>query len=114
MFWSEIRQIATEISPERIFVLQVDVVLQKVEEFSGNNLPDELVLKGKGGTDFRPGFEWLADENIQPGVCVYFTDMECSDYPDEPTFPVIWCDWGGPSSARYREPWGERIGVATS
>lgn len=114
MFWSEIRQIATEISPERIFVLQVDVVLQKVEEFSGNDLPDELILKGKGGTDFRPGFEWLADENIQPGVCVYFTDMECTDYPDEPTFPVIWCDWGGPSSARYREPWGERIGVATS
>ena len=94
MFWTEIREIASEISPKRIFVLQVDTVLQQVEEFSSDDLPGELVLKGKGGTDFRPGFEWLNDENIQPGVCVYFTDMECIRYPEEPPFPVIWCDLG--------------------
>ena len=112
MFWTEIREIAMEISPERIFVLQVDTVLQKVEEFTSDDLPDELVLKGEGGTDFRPGFQWLNDENIQPGVCVYFTDMECTKYPDEPAFPVIWCDWSGETSAMYREPWGERIVVS--
>ena len=46
-----------------------------------DDLPDEIAIKGRGGTDFRPGFTWLDQQGIQPRVCLYFTDMECSDYP---------------------------------
>ena len=55
------------------------------------------MLKGRGGTDFRPGFEWLDEQKIQPAVCLYFTDMECSSYPEtEPPFPTTWVNWGVP------------------
>ncbi len=113
-FWAELREIAAEIQPESVHVLQVDAALQDAAEYAPDDLPEEIVVKGRGGTDFRPGFEWLDEQGIQPAVCLYFTDMECSDYPEaEPGFDVIWANWGPPPSGWNREPWGERIDIAT-
>ena len=108
--WAEIRAIAAELRPERIIVLQVDTALHRVDEYAPGDLPDRLTVKGRGGTDFRPGFRWLEAQTIRPACCLYFTDMECSRYPQsEPPFDVLWINTGGPPSDRYREPWGERI-----
>ena len=104
------REIATELQPETVVVLQVDAALQDVATYSASDLPVETALKGRGGTDFRPGFAWLEEQGIQPGVCLYLTDMECNRYPEaEPQFPVTWCNWGAPPDDWNREPWGERI-----
>ena len=112
-FWAELREIAAEIRPESVVVLQVDAAVQDAAEYAPDDLPDEIALKGRGGTDFRPGFEWLDEQGIRPSVCLYFTDMECSDYPEtEPGFPTIWCNWSEPPEDWNREPWGERIDMA--
>ena len=89
-------------------------MLQDAAEYAASDLPDTITLKGRGGTDFRPGFAWLEENGRQPGCCIYLTDMECDDYPDaEPFFPVIWCNYGPVPSDAYREPWGERIDMRT-
>ena len=112
-FWAELREVATEIQPESVHVLQVDAAVQVAAEYAPDDLPDEIVVKGRGGTDFRPGFEWLDEHGIQPGVCLYFTDMECSSYPEaEPGFDTIWVNYSSPPSEWNREPWGERIDIA--
>ena len=113
-FWAELREVAAEIRPESVIVLQVDTVLQDAAEHSADDLPDGIVVKGRGGTDYRPGFAWLERQGIEPGVCLYFTDMECSDHPEtEPPFPLIWVDYGDPDSRwRHPAPWGERIQIA--
>ena len=112
-FWAELREVAAEIRPETVIVLQVDAVLQDAAEYAPDDLPDEIALKGRGGTDFRPGFEWLDEQGIRPGVCLYFTDMECSRYPEtEPSFPTIWVNYSSPPEDWNREPWGERIDIA--
>ena len=112
-FWAELREVAAEIRPETVIVLQVDAAVQHAAEYAPDDLPDEIAVKGRGGTDFRPGFAWLDEQGIEPGVCLYFTDMECSDYPEvEPGFPVAWINWGPPPSQWNREPWGERIDIA--
>ena len=109
-FWSEIREIADELEPERIVLLQVDTALRKANEYSPGELPEQLSLKGRGGTDFRPGFRWLDEQGIRPACCLYFTDMECNRYPDaEPDFPVLWVNYSTSPSDWNREPWGERI-----
>ncbi len=111
-FWVELREIAAEIWPERVFVLQVDAALRDAAEYTADDLPEEITLKGRGGTDFRPGFEWLDEQGIQPAVCLYFTDLECSSYPEaEPVFPVIWVDHSESSSEANGQPWGDRIAI---
>ena len=67
--------------PETAIVLQVDAAVQDAAEYAPDDLPDEIAIKGRGGTDFRPGSAWLDQQGIRPGVCLYFTDMECSSNP---------------------------------
>ena len=112
-FWAELREVAAEVQPESVHVLQVDASVQDAAEYAPDDLPDEIVVKGRGGTDFRPGFEWLDEHGIQPAVCLYFTDMLCSSYPEaEPGFDTIWVNYSSPPSEWNREPWGERIDIA--
>ncbi len=111
-FWSEVREVATEIEPGRVILLQVDTAVRDAAEYAAGDLPDEIVVRGRGGTDFRPGFEWLDEQGIRPGVCLYLTDMECSRYPEaEPAFDVLWVNHGDPPGDWNREPWGERIDI---
>ncbi len=112
-FWSEVREVASDIEPERVVVLQVDTAVRDAAEYAAGDLPEEIVVRGRGGTDFRPGFAWLEEHDVQPGVCLYLTDMECSRYPEtEPDFPVIWVNYGDIPGDWNREPWGERIDIS--
>ena len=111
-FWAELREIATELQPERVILLQVDAAVQDAAEYAASDLPEEIRVKGRGGTDFRPGFAWLEENGIRPGVCLYLTDMLCSSYPEtEPGFDVVWANYAEPPSDWNREPWGERIQI---
>ena len=111
-FWAELREIATELQPERVILLQVDAAVQDTAEYAASDLPDEIAVKGRGGTDFRPGFAWLEENGIRPGVCLYLTDMLCSSYPEtEPAFDVVWANYAEPPGDWNREPWGERIQI---
>ena len=97
-FWAEVREITAELQPDSIYVLQVDAVLQDAAEYPAGELPDSITIKGRGGTDFRPGFAWLHEQGVRPGCCLYLTDMECDSYPEaEPGYPVIFCNWGAPA-----------------
>ncbi len=109
-FWAELRGLASELRPERVILLQVDTMVRDVAEYSAFDLPDSVEIHGRGGTDFRPGFEWLEEQGIQPGLCLYFTDMCCSRYPgQEPGFSTVWLNWDEPPPDYFREPWGEQI-----
>ena len=111
-FWTELREIATELQPERVILLQVDAAVQDAAEYAASDLPDEIAIRGRGGTDFRPGFAWLEENAIRPGVCLYLTDMLCSSYPEtEPAFDVVWANYAQPPGDWNREPWGERIQI---
>ena len=41
--------------------------MQDAAEYAATDLPDEIAIKGRGGTDFRPGFVWLEEHDIRPG-----------------------------------------------
>ena len=61
-------------------------------------------LEGGGGTDFRPVFDWVETENLNPNLLVYFTDAE-GDFPKlAPNYPVVWLVKG-----KGDVPWGERV-----
>ncbi|TVT51647.1 MAG: hypothetical protein FHK82_15305 [Sedimenticola thiotaurini] len=65
-------------------------------------LPREF--KGGGGTDFKPVFEWIEQNDSNADLLIYFTDAQ-GHFPDhEPRMPVIWLVKG-----RAEVPWGQRI-----
>ncbi|RMG33306.1 MAG: hypothetical protein D6720_11690 [Gammaproteobacteria bacterium] len=73
-----------------------------IEPWEDLDLPDQL--SGGGGTDFRPVFEWLEQQGVQPELLVYFTDAEGRFPEREPNYPVIWLVKG-----REKVPWGQRV-----
>jgi predicted metal-dependent peptidase len=63
-----------------------------------------MQIKGGGGTDFRPVFEWLDQYGQHPELVVYFTDAQGRFPQYEPNYPVIWLVKG-----KENVPWGQRI-----
>ncbi len=61
-------------------------------------------VKGGGGTDFRPVFDWVERQDIKPDSLVYFTDA-CGNFPDiNPNYPVVWLIKG-----KQLVPFGVRV-----
>jgi len=102
-FGSEVREIIGEVRPESTHVVYCDAAVAKVEEFG----PDEPVTfspGGGGGTDFRPVFDWVAKEGIEPSSLIYFTDL-IGRFPSyEPSYPVLWV-----SVNKRQAPFGETL-----
>ena len=88
--WGEIRSICEELEPDQVTVMQCDSRISDVENYPGADLPMELVVRGRGGTAFRPVFEYIEDEGNWPQFMIYLTDLECKDFGPEPGYPVFW------------------------
>lgn len=81
-----------ETFPCRLSVLQADAALQAVAQFEpmdGTEIPPTIDIHGRGGTDFRPVFEWIAI-HAPDAVVLYATDGFGSFPTQPPTNPVIW------------------------
>lgn len=64
----------------------------------------DVEIRGGGGTNFRPVFEWVGEQDRAPDLLVYFTDAE-GLFPDiEPDYPVNWLVKG-----KAKVPFGVRI-----
>jgi predicted metal-dependent peptidase len=81
-----------ETFPCQLTVIQCDAKIHSVttyEEMDGEEIPPKVQLLGRGGTDFRPIFQWI-DENAVGAHLIYATDGQGS-FPDtEQTGGVIW------------------------
>jgi predicted metal-dependent peptidase len=90
--------------PEVLYDVYCDARVNKVRELLPEDRPFELLYVGGGGTSFKPPFKWVEDNDVQPDVLVYFTDLD-GDFPDRaPDYPVIWL-----ATKDRPVPWGEVI-----
>lgn len=88
-FASEITSIFDECKPERVHVVYCDARVAHVQEFEPGDVI-KLVPRGGGGTDFRPAFDWVKQQAIDPACMIYLTDTY-GTFPDqEPEYPVVW------------------------
>ena len=81
-----------EAFPCRVTLLQADAEIQEVRVFEamdGVEVPQCLAMKGRGGTDFRPVFQWLARE-APDAVLLYATDGLGTFPKAAPLSPVLW------------------------
>lgn len=85
-------------------VLFHDTEVRSQQSFGRQDLPFTLTPHGGGGTDFRPVPDYVEQENLQPVCLLWFTDLECSRFPDEPDYPVLWITSGREDNS---PPFGE-------
>jgi predicted metal-dependent peptidase len=105
-FAGEISAISDEAKPEAIHVLYCDAAVQSAQQF-GPSEAVRLEPKGGGGTDFRPAFEWVAENDIAPVCLIYLTDLCCDSYPEAPEYPLLWV-----TDSRRSAPFGETLRIS--
>jgi predicted metal-dependent peptidase len=110
MIASETQGVLSEYQSVEIILLHVDSAFQGEQLITADDVPLDLTPLGGGGTNFRPGFKRIEDEDHPVVGVIYMTDGYCSDYPDEePDYPVIWCLTEKCDS--FQPPWGEIIHI---
>ncbi|PYY24928.1 MAG: hypothetical protein DMG62_00735 [Acidobacteria bacterium] len=104
-FAGEISAIAAEAEPEAIHVVYCDAAVQSSQEFQdGESI--RLEPKGGGGTDFRPVFAWVEENQLDPVCLIYLTDLCCHSFPEAPEYPVLWV-----TKSRRKAPFGETLRI---
>jgi len=90
-FQSEINCILEDTQPEKVYVLYCDTKVHKdVDEYTFDDLPVKLTMRGGGGTDFTDPFNWVEKNGEQPAVFIYFTDLYGSCSAPMPDYPALW------------------------
>jgi predicted metal-dependent peptidase len=64
----------------------------------------DIDIRGGGGTDFKPVFNWVQEQDSVPDLLMYFTDAEGLFPKAEPLYPVLWLVKG-----KETVPFGQRI-----
>lgn len=87
-------------------VTMLDVDTKVVGEPQELMVGDVVTAKGGGGTDFRPGFEWINKNLFDVKAVFYLTDGFCNSFPDEPDYPTLWVVY---DNEDFTPPFGEVI-----
>lgn len=76
----------------KLYLIYCDCQVNKVIVIDQNDTELPTKLYGGGGTDFRPVFNYLEQEQIEPTCVIYFTDGYCSSFPKQTSinYPVCW------------------------
>ena len=113
VFGGEVQAALDDGAIDKITLVFCDTRVNRTAEYSKGDIVD-FTCQGRGGTEFVPAIKWV-EENAQDVVCaIYFTDLDCSDYGEEPPFPMLWAAYGSPlflRAAMKRVPFGEVIEV---
>jgi predicted metal-dependent peptidase len=104
-FAGEISAIFEEAQPEATHIVYCDAAVQSSQEFRPSE-PIRLQPKGGGGTDFRPVFAWVEENDLNPVCLIYLTDLCCHSFPEPPDYPVLWV-----TDSRRMAPFGETVRV---
>ncbi len=91
-FVAEIKEASTMFNFP-VTVIHCDTKVRKVEELEEDS---EIVPAGRGGTAFRPAFDYVNENLPDTKALVYFTDGYCSDKLEEPDYDVLWIIYGNP------------------
>lgn len=101
-FSAEIRSIADEMRPERVYAIYCDAAINRVDTFERDDVI-ELKPCGGGGTSHVPVMNYV-DAMEEPPVClVCLTDLMTMHRPEPPGMPVLWATTYPQTSVPYGE-----------
>lgn len=107
-FVGEVNALTTMYKFDKVVVIPCDWAVQEqgIQYYKGGEPIKSLRVDGRGGTSFKPPFEWLARHpEIEPLRIIYFSDLE-GDFPPEYHVPTLWV-----STTKHKAPWGETVKI---
>jgi predicted metal-dependent peptidase len=111
-FMGETSGIVNNVRPRELILVQCDDTIQEWEYVDANEDLRRKLRRGFGGTDFRPVFQRIEQENLNPDVLIYFTDCMGSYPTTPPDYPVIWGSIMPDNELRsWRPPFGEIVHI---
>ncbi len=108
-FHSELAAIVADVRPRKITIVDINTRVRQVLEFTPDDFPASLPMKGGGGTRFQPAIDWLDEQDEQPAAAVYLTDLEATHPTDAPACPFLWVSTNPRAPS---PPFGDRIDLA--
>lgn len=111
-FLAELRGMANAFGEYKLTIIQCDIKIHSVREFSNEDpLPEEgLRFQGFGGTSFLEPFKYVEKELMEPPtVFIYLTDGFGEAPEKAPDYPVIWCLTGQGSKPAK---WGLEVRIS--
>ncbi|RQN37236.1 vWA domain-containing protein [Paraburkholderia tropica] len=109
-FAAEIRQIAEELRPKRLIVMDCDTLVTQIQIFEEGDPIEIKPVKGGGGSVFIDPFRVLEEMGITPDALAYLSDM-LGRFPDfDVTYPVFWASTT-PLRRAPKPPFGEVVYV---
>ena len=107
VFFGELVSLMKSFGKFDLDVIQCDAKVQNAEHYSEANVPPpgkKWKVRGFGGTDFRPVFDYIGKNmREQPDLLLFFTDGYGDAPKQRPPYPVMWvltkdgrqpADWG--------------------
>lgn len=104
--YSEIRNFR-DTFPSELVILQGDAKVQSVKEygeFEDFEDPERIEVFGRGGTDFRPIFQWVEEHCAEDSIVIVHATDGYGMFPQDCKWPVVWLvtrihsdaipDWG--------------------
>ncbi len=88
-FLAELYEIMQIFTHYVIELIECDATIQNIQRLTPQE-PLEPMLKGGGGTDFRPVFEYVENMNEDFKFLIYFTDGKGTFPKYEPLIDVLW------------------------
>ncbi len=105
LFCTELESIL-EAYDSDLCIVYHDTKVQAHHIYRREDRPLNLKPKGGGGTDFRHIPNYFEKENIHPKCLLWFTDLECPYFPEEPPYPVLWVSG---KESKKSPPFGEVV-----
>ena len=105
VFGAHVQTILDVVKPRKLHVIYCDDEVQgAIDTFEPGDVV-KIRRDGGGGTDFRPVFERIETDGIEPACLIYLTDL-CGSFPDNaPSYPVLWASVDKDEKA----PFGETV-----
>ena len=104
---AELKAILEDTNYETVTVMACDACVHWHATFAKGEEP-VIRVPGGDGTAFFPVWHKADALGLTPRACVYFTDLDCYEFGEEPEYPVLWAQWG---SYPAKPPFGEVVKV---
>lgn len=100
-FMTEVWHLALIFPDFKMKFITCDAEVFDVVEINQENFGrlKKMIIKGQGGTDFRPVFDYIKKHKIKVDYLIYFTDLYGEFPKEKPDFEVFWV-----TNSRQKEP----------